>query len=87
MAYDPKFAQGERVCIVDRAALDEFYQTYKLHHPLQEIQLGYAGQVTEIIRSMMYHGADQLYELKDVPGIWHENLLETPKPSLRDNTD
>jgi hypothetical protein len=76
MAYNPKFRPGESVRIADRAILDEFFRSYKLHHPLQEPQLAYAGKVAKVISASMYHGGDQLYDLTDVPGIWHEHLLE-----------
>jgi hypothetical protein len=26
----------------------------------------------------MYHGADILYELEGMPGIWHQHLLSFP---------
>jgi hypothetical protein len=76
MAVKPKFWPGESVRIADRATLDEFFRSYRLHHPLQEPQLEYAGKVAQIISASMYHGGDQLYELTDAPGIWHEHLLE-----------
>jgi hypothetical protein len=76
MAHEPKFQPGQSVRIADRAALDEFFRSYRLHHPLAEAQLEHAGKVATVIRAYMYHGADQLYELTGVPGIWHEHLLE-----------
>jgi hypothetical protein len=81
MAYHPRFSPDEPVRIANRATLDEFFRSYKLHHPLQVVQLEYAGQIAKVIRASMYHGGDQLYELKGIPGIWHENLLETPPPN------
>jgi len=77
MAYQARFSPDELVRIADRATLDEFFHSYKLHHPLQPAQLEYAGKIAKVIRASMYHGGDQLYELADVPGIWHERLLET----------
>ncbi len=75
--YDPaKFAKGAKVRISARAALEEFLRTWQFHHKLQPEQLDYAGQVAKVISSGMYHGGDILYELKNVPGIWHEQCLE-----------
>jgi hypothetical protein len=75
--YDPaKFRKGATVRIADRPTLDQFFQTYKLHHRLQENQLQFAGHVAKVRVSAMYHGGDMLYELEDVPGIWHERLLD-----------
>jgi hypothetical protein len=84
MAYEPKFAAGGPVRIVGLATLNEFLHSYKLHHPLQENQLAYAGRRAKVIRACMYHGADQLYELEGVPGIWHERLLEAVTPENSD---
>jgi hypothetical protein len=80
MAVQPNFSRGEAVRITERPTLDKFILSYKLHHPLEERQLGYAGRTAEVIRVSMYHGGDQLYELVDVPGIWHEHLLEAIAP-------
>jgi hypothetical protein len=74
--YDPaKFKQSTKVRIEDRSALENFRATWKLHHPLQIEQLEYAGHVAEIDKSYMHHGGDVLYELKNVPGLWHERCL------------
>jgi hypothetical protein len=80
VAYDPRFQPGEFVRIADRATLEAFFHSYKLHHPLQEAQLSHAGSIAKVIRTSMYHGGDQLYDLTDMPGIWHEHLLEPADP-------
>lgn len=75
--YDPaKFPVGSRVRVSDRTKLDEFARTWKLHHKLELEQLKYAGQVAKVANSYMYHGGDVLYELDEVPGLWHEQCLE-----------
>jgi hypothetical protein len=76
--YDPaKFKDGAKVRIRDRATLEEFLRTWKFHHKLEDEQLPYAGRVATVKSSGMYHGGDVLYQLEDVPGIWHEQLLQS----------
>ena len=76
--YDPaKFKEGAAVRVVDRAALEEFDRTWKLHNPLQPEQLEHAGKVTRVKQSSMYHGGDILYLLEGLPGIWHECCVES----------
>jgi hypothetical protein len=70
------FPKGSIVRIVDSAALDHFARTWKFHHKLEPEQLGFAGQVATVEEVSMYHGGDILYVLKNVPGIWHQRLLE-----------
>jgi hypothetical protein len=77
-AYDPaKYHKGSVVRIAPRAALEAFLRpTWKLHHPLVPAQLEYGGCTAKVFTSAMYHGGDVLYELEDIPGIWHERCLE-----------
>jgi len=70
------FPEGARVRILDRATLEEFSRTWKLHHELEPGQLDYAGEVAKVTKISMYHGGDILYELENIPGIWHQRLLE-----------
>jgi LSD1 subclass zinc finger protein len=42
---------------------------------LQTEQIDFADRETVIGESMMYHGGDILYTLRDVPGIWHPECL------------
>ena len=74
--YDPaKYKDGATVRIGPRAQLESFLQTWKLHHKLQEEQVAFAGRVSKVKKSYIYHGGDVLYELENIPGIWHEQLL------------
>jgi len=73
--YKAEFPTGTRVRIADRAFLEDFRGTWKYHHKLETEQLGFAGKVTGVKSVSFYHGGDELYELDDVPGIWHEACL------------
>jgi len=70
------------VRIAARAVLEEFLRSWTLHNKLEHNQLGYAGQSAEVEKTYMYHGGDALYELKGIPGVWHEECLapEEVKP-------
>ena len=65
-----------RVRIVPRAVLEEFLRTWKYHHPLSPEHLQYGGRVATVRSVGAYHGGDMLYELADIPGFWHEKLLQ-----------
>ena len=52
---------------------------WNFHNPLQQMQLDYASKETKIRTIGFYHGGDVLYELVDIPGIWHEVCLEAVK--------
>jgi hypothetical protein len=81
-AYDPaKFEDGAAVRISTRAELERFLQTWNLHNKLQPEQLLYGGETATVEKSFMYHGGDVLYQLKGVPGIWHERLLQLAQPA------
>jgi len=74
--YNPEFPKGTRVRIVGRALLEEFMQTWKHHNPLQTDQPKF-HDVEAIVEDVgFHHGGDELYKLKDVPGIWHEQCLK-----------
>jgi hypothetical protein len=73
--YEATFPEGTTVRIADRSFLDEFKQTWKYHNKLQPEQLAHAGHVATVEKVGFYHGGDQLYSLKGVPGIWHEQCL------------
>jgi hypothetical protein len=62
-----------------RKFLEEFLETWRLHNKLQPDQLNYADQIAEVKSVGFYHGGYVLYELKGVPGIWHERCLEAAK--------
>jgi hypothetical protein len=75
--YDPaKYPKGALVRVVSTRDLEAFLRTWKFHHPLRLEQLQYGGQTAQVVRSMMYHGGDVLYELDGIPGIWHEPCVE-----------
>ncbi len=48
---------------------------WNYHHKLQLEQLAYANAAAVVEKVGFYHGGDVLYNLKDVPGIWHEQCL------------
>jgi hypothetical protein len=73
--YHPRFSKGAAIEILDGKALEEFARAWKYHHPIQPEQLAYAGRLSTVDESYMYHGGDILYRLVDVPGIWHECCL------------
>ena len=74
--YDPaKFRKGSRVKIANRAALEQFGQTWSLHNKLQPDQLEHAGKIVRVEGSFMYHGGDIIYQLESLPGLWHECCL------------
>jgi hypothetical protein len=74
--YNADFPVGTRVRVADSAFLEEFRTTWRYHHPLQPDQLPCAGVVTEVEKIGYYHGGDELYWLKGVPGVWHEQCLK-----------
>lgn len=73
--YNEDFPVGSQVRIADLQQLQEFDQTWKYHHNLEPTQLAYAGRTASVERVSFYHRGDVLYELLDVPGIWHEQCL------------
>lgn len=74
-AYEPEFPVGTRVRILELEALERFQRKWKHHHPLRDEQLSFAGRAAQVASVAFYHGGDELYELKGVPGIWHEACL------------
>jgi hypothetical protein len=64
------------VQIAPREALEAFLRTWHLHHPLEPSQLADAGKIAVVAASYTYHSGDILYELRGVPGIWHERCLD-----------
>jgi hypothetical protein len=76
--YNEDYPVGSTVRIVDAARLREFQQTWKYHNKLRPEQLEQAGRVAEVEKVGFYHGGDVLYELRGIPGVWHEQCLEPP---------
>jgi hypothetical protein len=74
--YQEEYAVGTLVRIVDRPTLEKFFRNWKLHNKLQPQQLDYAGKVGTVKSVGFYHGGDELYEIDNLPGIWHECCLQ-----------
>ena len=74
-AYSEDFPVGTAVRIADRDTLEAFRRDWRWHHPLESIQLSFAGREARVSHVSFYHGGDELYELDGVPGIWHEACL------------
>ena len=77
--YKEEFPKGSTVKIADRASLEDFSRTWKFHHKLKPEQLRYADKVAKVKSVGFYHGGDELYGLKGVPGLWHEQCLTAVK--------
>lgn len=73
--YVAEYPVGSQVRIADRQQLENFLTSWKYHHPLQPEQLPFADSIAEVEEVSFYHGGDELYNLKGVPGIWHEQCL------------
>ena len=73
--YKAEFPKGSKVRVADRAALEQFLRTWKYHNKLSHEQLNYASQVAVVESVGFYHGGDELYVLRDIPGVWHEACL------------
>lgn len=74
--YKARFPVGTKVRIASLAQLEKHRSEWKYHHKLQSEQLEYGGSTAMVKEVSFYHGGDQLYVREDVPGIWHEALLE-----------
>jgi hypothetical protein len=74
--YQQEFPAGTIVRVRDRSILEAFRAEWKWHHPLDPEQLDFAGQRARVKAVSFYHGGDELYELDNIPGIWHEQCLE-----------
>jgi hypothetical protein len=73
--YREDFPVSSQVCIASLSQLQRFQATWKYHHPLKAEQLEYAGSLAVVEKFSFYHGGDVLYELRGVPGVWHECCL------------
>jgi hypothetical protein len=73
--YNEEFPVGGCIRIADLSVLLDFKSNWKWHHPLVEDQLCYAGTRTVVRAVSFYHGGDELYQLENVPGTWHEACL------------
>jgi hypothetical protein len=73
--YRERFPVGSRVRIADHAALDKFRTDWQYNNPLTQEQLAYASSESEVQELGFYHGGEVLYQLKNIPGVWHETCL------------
>jgi hypothetical protein len=73
--YNAAFPHGTAVRVADLPDLEAFQDGWKLHNPLAQEQLSFAGYAATVSDASFYHGGDVLYELAEVPGIWHESCL------------
>ena len=78
--YKQTFAISSKVKIANRSLLENFLNTWKLHNKLKPEQLDFADRIAEVESVGFYHGGDQLYKLKGILGIWHEQCLEAYSP-------
>ena len=73
---NPEFPKGSKVRIASRTVLEEFTRTWKYHNPLRNDQLE-LHDVEAVVEDVgFYHGGDELYKLKGLPGVWHEQCLK-----------
>ncbi len=75
---------GTKVRIADLPVLKDFKAQWRLHHPLDPIQLEFAGQTAKVVTVGFYHGGDELYEMEGIPGIWHEACIELAENEKQD---
>jgi len=80
--YKARFEIGTSVQIADREFLEKFLRDWKFHHKLVSEQLNYHGQVAIVEKVGIYFGGDELYKLKGIPGIWHDQCLKAVTPVL-----
>jgi hypothetical protein len=73
--YVAEYPEGSTVITADRVALDRFRAEWRYHNKLQPEQLLYSSHIARVVSVMFYHGADEIYVLDGVPGVWHEQCL------------
>jgi hypothetical protein len=81
--YSEDFPVGTYVRIADLPTLETFVEKWIYHHPLEPLQLEFAGTESEVANVSYYHGGDVLYRLKDIPGTWHEQCLEKVEKEIQ----
>ena len=77
MLYKEDFPVGSKVRIASREFLENFERSWKYRYPLESSQLHHAGEVATVSSVGFYHGGDVVYQLRDIPGTWHEACLCT----------
>jgi hypothetical protein len=73
--YEMRLSIG-KVRIKSRDFLQEFQRTGRFHDPLKDFQFDYAGRIGTVSWLGHYFGADELYGLEGIPGIWNEPCPE-----------
>jgi len=75
--YVEEYPRGSLVKIQSRTFLEHFLETWEYHNPLDARQLRYANKIGKVQSVGFYHGGDELYQLEGIPGIWHEQCLQS----------
>jgi hypothetical protein len=75
--YAEQFPKGSLVRVKDREALEAFRIEWRYHNPLQLDQLACAGKEARVASVSFYHGGDVLYSLEGMPGVWHEQCVDS----------
>jgi hypothetical protein len=77
MAYNALYSPQSRVRIADAQVLRQYMRPrYKLHHPVENEWLRYAGESHQVVSAGMYFGGDIVYVLDGLPGkVWREECL------------
>ncbi len=78
--YHSTFKRGEKVRIKDSQYLEEFQKTWGYHHNISDDQIKQGGKPDTVNSIEYYHGGEVLIGLENVPGVWHEELLEEWTP-------
>ena len=74
--HNPEFPNGTKVRIASRTVLEEFVRTWEYHNPLRKEQLEFHDVEAVVEDVGVYHGGDELYKLKGLKGVWHEQCLK-----------
>jgi hypothetical protein len=77
VGYQEKYPIGTAVRIASLDRLQAFKRDWKYHHPLQDVQLPFAGTIDKVRTVGFYHGGDVIYHLENAPGTWHEEILDS----------
>jgi hypothetical protein len=80
-AYKEEFQVGSTVQILSVEELGAFARSWKFHHPLSPEQIQFGGKIAKIKTVGFYQGGDELYELRGLPGYWHEQCLRAAAKS------
>ena len=76
------FAVDTEVRVAPQSTLETFKRpTWRLHHPVLDEQLPYAGSLARVAKVYFYHGGGVLYTLENIPGLWHEACLAPAETS------